>query len=171
MEYEIWKPIIGHERDYEVSSHGRVRRISYCCASPEGRILSQYSGHGYLNHTLCTDGKMTRYRSHVLVARAFVPNPDGKPQVNHKDCDKANNYYGNLEWVTGKENRQHAMNNGRYVAFNGVDNPNSKLTTEQVLQMRAERNAGASIKHLSIKYDIHYQAAYRIIHRLRWAHI
>ena len=171
MESEIWKSILGHERDYEVSSHGRVRRVSYCCASPEGRILSQSSGHGYLNHRLCSDGKMKSYRTHVLVARAFVPNPDGKPQVNHKDCDKANNYYGNLEWVTGKENRQHAAANERYVSQNGESNGQATLTAEQVLQMRAERSAGVSLGQLSIKYGIHYQTVFRIIHRLRWAHI
>jgi hypothetical protein len=171
MEPEIWKPIIGHERDYEVSSHGRVRRISYCCASPEGRILSQYSGHGYLNHTLCSDGKETRYRSHVLVARAFVPNPDGKPQVNHKDGVKANNYYENLEWVTASENQQHAVAAGLHMKLPGESNAMAMLTAAQVLEMRDYAAKGVSLTTLAKEYHIHYQTVYKIIHRKRWTHI
>jgi len=171
MELEIWKPVIGHEQNYEVSNHGRVRRSSTCCASKAGRILGQYDGHGYLNVALCSAGKVSKYRTHVLVARAFIPNPDSKEQVNHKDCDKTNNRDSNLEWVTAKENREHATLNGCYSHFKGGTNPMSKLTAEQVLALRASYSKGTALETLAQEYNIHYQTAYKIVQRKRWTHI
>jgi len=50
---------------------------------------------------------------HRIVAKLFVPNPENKPQVNHNDLDKENNYYKNLKWSTGSENMRHAFDSGR----------------------------------------------------------
>ena len=58
--------------------------------------------------TLRKDGKDNQKLVHRLVAETYIPNPDNKPQVNHKDRNKKNNSVSNLEWVTGRENNQHA---------------------------------------------------------------
>jgi len=63
---------------------------------------------GYEYVVLCFDGKMYNKRVHRLVAEAFIPNPENKPQVNHKDGDKLNNYVDNLEWMTNQENVTHS---------------------------------------------------------------
>ena len=62
--------------------------------------------------TYTESGKQTSYYVHRLVAEAFIPNPDDKPQVNHKDGNPSNNNVENLEWVTSKENVAHAYEIG-----------------------------------------------------------
>ncbi len=98
---EIWVPIKDFE-DYEISSWGRVRNKS-------GSILLPYKNHkGYLKIGLYKDGKSHKKRIHRLVAETFIANPNYLPEVNHKDGNKENNSFTNLEWVTGEENRIHA---------------------------------------------------------------
>lgn len=109
---EIWKDIAGYENKYQVSNHGRVRSINYNNTG-QMKILKPYPSHGgYLVVTLCKEGKRTKKRLHRLVAEAFLENPDNKPEVNHIDGDKTNNYASNLEYMTCKENIRHAWDNG-----------------------------------------------------------
>lgn len=87
---------------YSVSDDGKVRN------DRTGHILCPaVSNAGYLRTNFCVGGKMKNVSIHRLVAEIFVPNPDGKPEVNHKDGNKMNNNADNLEWVTGAENKRH----------------------------------------------------------------
>lgn len=105
---ETWKPIEGYEDTYEVSNQGRVRN-----SKRGGRIMTQSKvTNGYLAVSLSRDGKTRSILVHRLVANAFVPNPDNKPQVNHIDGIKSNNTVSNLEWMTAWENHIHACNAG-----------------------------------------------------------
>ena len=74
-------------------------------------IKGKVDAHGYIRVTLTKDGKAKQYLVHRLVAQHFVPNPDNLPQVNHINGIKADNRAQNLEWVTAKENKQHAYKN------------------------------------------------------------
>lgn len=67
---------------------------------------------GYKMALLSIDGKKKDYAIHRLVAEAFIPNPNNKPVVNHKDGNKLNNCVSNLEWTTYSENRTHAVKTG-----------------------------------------------------------
>lgn len=103
---ELWKDIDGYNGIYQVSTWGRVRSVR----NGEIRILSPYrNSKGYLKIGLRRNGKTDKHRINRLVAKAFIPNPYDLPQVNHKDGNKENNSYTNLEWTTNEMNRKHAQ--------------------------------------------------------------
>jgi hypothetical protein len=102
---EEWKTIQGYD-DYMISTHGRVLSLKTM------KIMSyRHSNKNYCILNLSKDSKAYCFSIHRLVAIHFIPNPDGKPQVNHMDMNKLNNNVNNLEWVTDKENKQHAQAN------------------------------------------------------------
>ena len=107
MREEIWKDIEGYEGLYEVSNMGRVKSLGRTVRCNRGyriipeKILKGYdNSHGYLQVKLYKDGNREQPFVHVLVATAFLDNPDNLPEVNHKDEDKTNNCVENLEWCS-----------------------------------------------------------------------
>jgi hypothetical protein len=96
---EYWKMAPGYP-GYEVSTYGRV----YSCLT--GKMLTGSEDHGYIKYHLILDDKDKKEYGHRLVAQAFIPNPGGLPQVNHKDHNRKNNDVNNLEWCTAKENQR-----------------------------------------------------------------
>lgn len=99
---EIWKPIEGYKY-YQVSNKGNVKTFSRW---KEGRLMKfTKESNGYLRVGLVDlEGKTHKVSVHRLVAEAFLPNPDGLPEVNHKDENKENNCVENLEWINQKDN-------------------------------------------------------------------
>ena len=108
---ELWKDIKGYEGIYRVSNMGNVWSVRReRCLSPQ----RHKSGSGvYLVVKLSLNGVVKSYKVHRLVAQAFIPNPDNKPQVNHKNENTLSNYASNLEWVTNKENANWGTRNDR----------------------------------------------------------
>ena len=121
---ETWKNIEGYNGFYQVSDLGRVRKVVNLEAEGEER-------YSYLRATAV--GKATKHNTtkymqinfggktfgvHRLVANAFLPNPENKRVVNHKDGNKANNHLDNLEWATQAENGEHAVMHGIHSASN-----------------------------------------------------
>ena len=104
MKNEIWKDIDGYEGLYQVSNLGRVKSLNYRRTGKERILKALKDRYGYLHVKLCKDGKAKEYTIHRLVAEAFLYNPNGFSDVNHKDEDKENNAVGNLEWCSHKYN-------------------------------------------------------------------
>lgn len=121
---EIWKPIIGLEGYYEVSSLGRVMRIKSGGRARAGTILKPWVNSGYLSVTL----RGREYRVHRLVAIAFTPNPENKPCVNHIDGNKLNNAVDNLEWCTYSENLIHAYRTGLHSGIQFSEESRRKIS-------------------------------------------
>lgn len=102
---EIGKPIPGYENLYEISNLGRISNYR--------KILKTYKiNSGYVAFKLQKDGMRKSVLLHRLVAELFIPNPDGKSEVNHIDGNKENNCVSNLEWVSSSENKLHAYASG-----------------------------------------------------------
>lgn len=141
----MWKSVAP---DYEVSSDGQVR--SWKSGAP--KILKQgLNQHGYLFVVLCINGRKKPSLVHRLVAEAFLPNPDGKPQVNHRNGVKTDNRVENLEWCTPSENTRHAFNTG--LRPQGKDSYQAKLTNEQVIYIRNNPD-GLTRKELAARFSV-----------------
>lgn len=126
----FWKPI-SFGSGYMVSKRGSVVN------SAGQEIIPQKHHKGYLKVRLSSNGKTKGFFVHRLVAKAFHDNPNNPPQINHKDGDKQNNYYLNLEWCDASHNIRHAINSGLIKPKLGLMNPRaSKLTENEVLEIR-----------------------------------
>ena len=108
---EIFKDIEGFDNLYQISNFGRVKRLPRKYALE--KILNTTSDrYGYKRICIKVNCKAKTLRIGRLVAKAFIPNPHNKPQVNHKNGVKDDDRIKNLEWVTCQENIQHAWDNG-----------------------------------------------------------
>ena len=138
---EIWKDIEEYKGLYQVSNLGNVRSLDRLVKAgynnkqnKKGRRLTKLSNQkGYLVVKLSKENHGKRILIHRLVAKAFIPNPENKPQVNHIDGNKENNNVSNLEWCTNSENQIHAYKTGL-----------NKVTEEQRKKM-SEKKKGKSL--------------------------
>jgi hypothetical protein len=118
---EIWRPIMGWEKLYHVSNYGRVksleRFVSYCDGRkrvfPSKILKQQFYPNGYLGVELKIVGVIRKsFLVHRLVGKSFLPNPDNKPELNHKRGNKLDNRASKLEWCFRSYNIRHAIDNG-----------------------------------------------------------
>lgn len=114
---EEWRDISGYVGLYQVSNLGRVKSLdrevpgkSNSVVNKKGKILTPQYSRRYWRVSLKGKFKAKNYTVSRLVAAAFIPNPESKPQVNHKSGNRNDNSVFNLEWVTLSENRRHAIN-------------------------------------------------------------
>ena len=106
---ESYLPIEGFP-DYLITSHGRVFSLKH---GKMRELKQRIDRDGYMQVGLRKNGKFYSKTVHRLVAQAFIPKPDNKPEVNHIDEDKTNNHVSNLEWMSHKENLNHGSRNER----------------------------------------------------------
>ena len=147
-EAEIWRRI---DADYDVSNQGRVRHGS--------RILS---GSVHSDNYILTTLHGKQIPVHRLVAEAFIPNYEKKPEVNHIDGNKMNNAVDNLEWVTRAENQKHAVDNG--LQPKPAKTYQGKFTAEQREEIKRLWDSGMfSRRQLAIKYGVSHTCVNNII--------
>lgn len=144
MEQEIWKPVIGYESLYAVSSFGRVKRTTLYNNSTNKPLRPLWGDH-YDHVCLSKNGKQRSRTIHRLVAEAFIGIPNGLV-VNHIDGNKLNNRLSNLEVISRSENEIHK----RDVLKRG----NLKLDWGRVTQIRELRSNGQTLKSLAIQFGV-----------------
>ena len=160
-----WKP--ASVPFYEVSECGDLRLLKKRSTLVAGTILKGTLKHGgYREYKVHVDGVGTRVSAHREVLLAFLgqpPTPDH--QCAHWDGDPLNNHYSNLRWATAAENTADKVRHGRHM--NGRRN----FTEEQVLGMRAMRDAGKTYDQIRDVYTISKSNLSSIINRETWNHI
>lgn len=141
MTHDEWKDVPGYEGLYQVSDEGRVvgtvRR-----GSSGNEIKSHIRRDGYRYVVLYKDAKGKNFALHRLVAMAFIPNPENKREVNHKNGDKTDNRVENLEWTTPKENTKHAFDSG-------LNNNRIRKLSKPVIVL--DRETGTTTRYPSIR--------------------
>ena len=161
---EEWREVIGFDGRYQVSNLGRVKSFKW---GVEKLLKTSCVDDNYPRISLYQNGKRKRILFHVLVARAFLPNPNNLPVVNHIDNVRTNNRVENLEWCTYSENQRHAVRIGAHKYRHGEEHPLAKLTQEQANYIRkvhvsADSEFGA--KALAKKFGVTLRTIYRILH-------
>jgi len=167
---EIWKEVKGWNGKYLISNLGRLKSIGgkYKLKYPDGYItLGAIEMIGYRVVTMRRPGFKERNRIHVLVANHFCDKPIGSQCVNHIDGNRLNNHSSNLEWTTTKGNIQHAVRTG-LMDMKGEKHPMSKLTREQVIQMRRFRKIGITYQRLGEMYGVERRQASDVVRGINW---
>ena len=158
LDGELWCDIGGYEGLYQISNYGRVKSTN---RRKEHILRPCLASNGYLNFCLSKGGVHKPAYCARLVAIAFIPNIEDKPEVNHVDGHPMNNSVSNLEWSTQSENQKHAYKIGLQVAPQGAERHDSKLTVEQVLFIRENANRFTQ-RELAVRFGIRQSLVSRV---------
>lgn len=171
MNNEIWKDIEYHGVIYHISSYGNIKGI-------RNKLLKQrLNQDGYMVVTLGNGKYRTVEAIHRLVARAFIPKPNDKDkfEVNHKDCNRINNNVENLEWVTHKQNIEHAYKHNtmaQYVARDGIKNGRATFNDDDIIEIRRLYNEESlSIAEITRRFNSSDSTISSIVHNQTWKHL
>jgi len=168
MEEEIWKHAVGFSSWFEVSNKGRCRSLGHTVGKRvfPAKIVNQYNNRGY--KTVCAPmagGKNKIISVHRLVAIAFIPNPENKPHVNHKNFCKSDNVVENLEWMTCAENTRHGL---QFYNFRGYNSPTALLDKKTAIEIF---NAAGMRKEIAKRFGVGVHIVDRIKYKTSYINI
>lgn len=176
---EVWRPVVGYERHYEVSSDGAVRSVDRVLDKSDGTrqprrgqlLTPTPSGKGYLSVML----RFAKRRYvHSLVCEAFHgPRPSDSHEAAHGNGDRLDNRASNLRWATKPENQQDSIRHGTKWSHpigtqRATDNPNAKLTWDIVREMRRRHADGESERRLAAEFGIGKSQAHNVLSGKSW---
>ena len=176
---EVWVPISDFEGYYSVSNLGRVRSEDRVIKdsnefkrSYKGRLRKTFLSNGYEYVNLSKKDIQKKFRVHRLVADAFLKNRLNKEYVNHIDGNKLNNILSNLEWVSSKENTQHALEKGLLNPPIGERAGSSKLTESDVREIKVLlKHTSLNNKRIASKYGVDASTISYIRNNKTWKHV
>ncbi|HEX9060879.1 MAG TPA: HNH endonuclease signature motif containing protein [Clostridia bacterium] len=152
-------------KKYEIGNDGSVLSLDYNHTGTRKELHQYKDQDGYWYVVLNINGKRTKEMVHRLVAELFIPQIEGKTQVNHKNGVRTDNWVENLEWVTHQENVLHGWrSNGRKqskkqietrkMLSKGIKNPKAKITPEIAAEIVKFRKMGRPLKELAFVYHL-----------------
>ena len=174
MSEVVWKTLVYHSEKYdrfEVSTDGRIRNSMN---KRDYKTFVNKRGYEQVCVSLGSTDKKKVFKIHRAIAETFLPNPDNKPEVNHKDGDKLNNALYNLEWATGAENMRHASASGLLNIKKGTEVYNAKLTAQDVLYIRENyipRHSQYGARALGRKFDVNHSTILDIINHIAYVNV
>lgn len=187
MKELVWKDVAGFEGFYKVSENGDILSLARVDTYiNQGVLVKRNRSEKKLTYKVNRGGYATYHlrdasrdieswpTAHRLVATAFVPNVDNKPYINHKDGDKLNNHYSNLEWCTAQENTQHAYDNGlaKSVIYKFTkrleDSPQTKLKNVDIPVIKQLRLDGWTYDAIAKKFGVGLSSIFKICKGQSW---
>lgn len=173
---EIWRPVVGWELFYEVSNHGRVKRVATTRGKIGGILRGNQTAGGYTSVCLCRYGSKKQYYVHSLVLEAFVGKRPANMEVCHGDGDRGNNQLHNLRWDTRKNNHADKIRHG--TANRGEKNKTARLSESDVRDIRKKYVKGkfgvsgsGNASQLATEYGVSRSAIWSIVTKLNWRHV
>jgi hypothetical protein len=175
---EEWRDVDWSDGIYQVSNLGRVRSKERVVIRSDGRnltvrakILRQNKNQGYPSVKMMKNRIGTTVKVHRLIAKAFIPNPENKKNINHIDGSRDNNSISNLEWCTFSENTKHAYKTGAMTPKKGSENGYAKLTERDIMKIK-EMLSSKSVTHreIALKFNVARTTVTAINRNQNWNH-
>lgn len=174
---EIWKDVKGFKGYYQISNLGNLKSLDRYQKGKggtmyfvKGRIMKHcLDGKGYHYCYLSKDNVRTTGKIHRLVAKAFIPNPENKSQVNHLR-GKDNNDVDSIEWATPKENVVHAWKNNLCESKKGINSNANKLSEKQVYEIKLLKGIKTS-REVGLQYNVSKTSILNIWNNKLWNHL
>jgi len=171
---EKWKPLLFCNGKYKVSNHGKVLSVYTITKTGElkltGTVLKTFindKGYEKVGLSWYENGERVKKKMavHRLVAMAFIPNQENKPEINHLDFDTTNNHHSNLEWATPKENMAHYYASEKFKNSNGPNR--GQFSNDDIIYIRSLFNK-IPVKKIAEMYKVQYAVIYNIVTNLTY---